>query len=102
LLASTQAEGFDLAVIDAPRAVSFDTAVVAGAADLVIVPACPSILDILAVSGTIVVVKATKTPALLVLNACVPPKEAGEAPTTIEARKALEGLSVAVTTVSLA
>lgn len=102
LLRSAAAEGYDLAVIDTPPAVTFDTAQVAAAVDLVLIPLRPSILDIYAVESTAAVVKATRTAALLVLNACIPPKEAGEAPTTIEARKALEGVAMPLATVSLA
>lgn len=101
-LKDAEAEGYDLVVIDTPPALSFDTALVAGAVDLVLIPLRPSILDIYAVASTADVVKTSGTPALLVLNACLAPKEAGEAPTTIEARKALEGLPVPVAATSLA
>ena len=67
-----------------------------------VIPLRPSILDILAVSSTAEVVASTKTPALLVLNACSPPREAGEAPSTNEARKALEAIGTAVAEASLA
>ncbi len=93
---------YDLAVIDTPPAVTFDTAQVAAKVDLVLIPLRPSILDIYAVESTAAVVKVTKTPALLVLNACAPPREASEAPTTIEARTALEGMSLPVADTSLA
>ena len=102
LLAEATAEGFDLAVIDTPPAVSFETAQVAAAADLVLIPLRPSILDIYAVESTIAVVKAARAETLLVLNACVPPKEAGEAPTTTEARRALETIGVPLADTSLA
>jgi chromosome partitioning protein len=96
------ADDYDLAVIDTPPAVTFDTAQVASKVDLVLIPLRPSILDIYAVSATADVVKATKTPALLVLNACAPPRETGEAPTTTEARTALQGMSLPVAEASLA
>jgi hypothetical protein len=62
----------------------------ATAADLVLIPLRPSILDIYSVEGTAAVVKATSIPLLLVLNACAPPTIAGESGTTAEARTALE------------
>lgn len=93
---------YDLAVIDTPPAITFETAQVASVADLVLIPLRPSILDIYAVESTASVVKSTQTPALLVLNACAPPRETGEASTTIEARKALEGMPVPVAETSLA
>lgn len=102
LLQAAAGEGYDLAVIDTPPAVTFDTTRVAEAIDLALIPLRPSILDILAVASTADVIKATKTPAVLVLNACLPPREAGEAPTTIEARKALESIRVPVAEASLA
>lgn len=102
LLKSAASEGYDLAVVDTPPAVTFDTAQVAAAVDLILIPLRPSILDIYAVESTAAVVTAAKTQALLVLNACIPPKEAGEAPTTAEARKALEGIPIPVAETSLA
>ena len=51
---------------------------VAAAADLVLVPLRPSILDIRAVDSTAAVVTASKK-ALLVLNACQPPQMLGDA-----------------------
>lgn len=101
LLRAARTEGYDLAIIDTPPAVTFDTAQVAGAVDLVLIPLRPSILDIYAVESTAAVVKATKTDALLVLNACHPPQGVGEAPTTAEARKAMEGMSLPVAKASL-
>jgi chromosome partitioning protein len=101
LLRSADADGYDLAVIDTPPAVTFDTAQVATAVDLVLIPLRPSILDIYAVESTAAVVKATRTPGLLVLNSCLPPKETGEAPATAEARKALEGMSIPVAEASI-
>ena len=95
-------EGYDLAVVDTPPAVTFDTAQVAVAADLVLIPLRPSILDIYSVEGTAAVVKAADARALLVLNACVPPTIAGEAATTAEARTALAGMGLPVAAASLA
>jgi chromosome partitioning protein len=94
-------EGYDLAVVDTPPAVSFETAQVAGVVDLVLIPLRPSILDIYAVAGTAAVVKATTADTLLVLNACYPPQGMGEAPTTVEARKAMKGMSLPVAKASL-
>ena len=102
LLREGDREGYDLAVVDTPPAVTFDTARVAGLADLVLIPLRPSILDVYAVEGTIGVVRTTKTPAMLVLNACMPPTAAGEAPTTIEARVALRDMAAPVAQACLA
>jgi chromosome partitioning protein len=77
LLRKAAAEGYDLAVMDTPPAVTFDTARVAVVADLVLIPLRPSLPDLYAVEGTAGVVKTTRTPALLGLNACLPPREPG-------------------------
>lgn len=102
LLKAAAEEGYDLAVIDTPPAVTFDTAQVAALVDLALIPLRPSILDIYAVESTAAVVKTTKTDTLLVLNACHPPQGIGEASTTLEARKALEGMALPVAKTSLA
>ena len=96
LLKSAAADGYDLAVIDTPPAVSFDTARVAELADLVLIPLRPSILDIYAVESTATVVKASGSAALLLLNACLPGKDTGEAAGTVDARTALTGLELRV------
>jgi chromosome partitioning protein len=101
MLTVAAAEGYDLAVVDTPPAVTFDTAQVAAAVDLVLIPLRPSILDIYAVESTAAVVKAAKADALLILNACHPPQGVGEAPTTMEARKAMEGMALPVAKASL-
>ena len=88
-LKAAREEGYDLAVIDSPPAIGFETAHVAGLADLALVPLRPSILDLRAVQDTLTIITATRTPALLVLNSCIPPTAAGEAPGTLDARKAL-------------
>jgi len=102
LLKRADTDGYDLAVVDTPPAVSFDTAKIAALADLALVPLRPSILDIYAVASTVDVVRATKTPTLLVLNACPAPREMQEAATTLEARKALTDAGQSLATVSLA
>ena len=63
MLKVASTEGYDLAVVDTPPAVTFDTAQVAAAVDLVSIPLRPSILDIYAVESTAEVVKAAKASA---------------------------------------
>ena len=46
MLKVAAAEEYDLAVIDTPPAVTFDTAQVAGIVDLVLIPLRPSILHL--------------------------------------------------------
>jgi len=102
LLKVAKADGYDLAMVDTPPAVTFDTTRVASAADLVLIPLRPSILDIYAVTSTVEVVRATGTPSLMVLNACPAPRGDQEAATTVEARKALVGMPADLATASLA
>ena len=102
ILEAAKGEGYDIAVLDTPPAVTFDTARVAGLVDLALIPLRPSILDIYAVTSTADVVRATKTKALLVLNACPTPRGAFEASTTMEARKALKDVRIPIATASLA
>ncbi len=89
-------------MIDTPPAVTFDTARIAGLVDLALIPLRPSILDIYAVASTADVVRATKTKALLVLNACPAPRGTVEAATTLEARKAVAEIAIPLAAISLA
>lgn len=102
LLKKAAADGYSLALVDTPPAVSFDTTRVAAVADLCLIPLRPSILDIYAVTSTAEVVQATGKPSLLVLNACPAPRGDQEAATTIEARKALAGMPADLAAASLA
>ncbi len=102
LLKAARADGYDLVVIDTPPAVTFDTARIAGLVDLALIPLRPSILDIYAVASTADVVRATKTKALLVLNACPAPRGTVEAATTLEARKAVAEIAIPLAAISLA
>lgn len=95
LLKAAADQGYGLAVVDTPPAVTFDTALVAQAVDLVLIPLRPSILDIYAVASTVDVVASAKTAALLVLNAC-PPRGVVEASMTTEARRALSSLAAPI------
>lgn len=101
-LKMAKSNGYDLAVLDTPPAVTFDTAQVAGISDLVLIPLRPSVLDIYAVASTADVVRATKTAGLLVLNACPPPRSTQEAATTVEARRALASAGIPLASTSLA
>ncbi len=58
LIEAAAKEKYDLAVVDTPPAVTFDTARTAALVDLALIPLRPSVLDIYAVSSTADVVKA--------------------------------------------
>lgn len=83
-------DGYDLAVVDTPPAIGFDTVLVAGLADLVVIPLRPSILDIQAVASTADAVRTAGRSAVLLLNACPSPRGTAEATLTMDARRALK------------
>jgi chromosome partitioning protein len=82
LLDRLEAERFDLVLIDTSPRADRDLIVVAGRADLIVLPVRPSILDIPAVADTLKLIKVSgqSDRAVMVLNA-VPPRteEAKEA-----------------------
>jgi chromosome partitioning protein len=81
--------GGGLVVIDTMPSVAADIASIARAADYVLIPCRPSILDLRAIGGTVEVVRSVRTAAAIVLNAAPAPRGAGEASVTHEARGAL-------------
>jgi chromosome partitioning protein len=83
------AGGGGLIVVDTMPSVAADIASIARAADYVLIPCRPSVLDLLAIGGTVEVVRSVRTAAAIVLNAAPAPRGAGEAAVTHEARRAL-------------
>jgi chromosome partitioning protein len=65
-LAAARAGGVDLVVVDSQPSVTPDTATVARAADLSLIPVRASSLDMEAIAATVSVVKATRRPAAIV------------------------------------
>jgi chromosome partitioning protein len=88
-------KAFDLVVVDSPPHTETEARVVIRAADLVIVPIQPSVMDLWATKATLDLARAEKTPALLVLNR-VPPRSSAAAEIAAEAHKL--GVPVAATT----
>jgi chromosome partitioning protein len=97
VLDAAGADGVDLVVIDTQPSVSPDTATVARLADLSLIPCRPGILDLRAIGATVAIVKATRRPGAIVINAAPPARVAGELPVVAEARAGLAsyGLPVA-------
>jgi chromosome partitioning protein len=89
------AKAFDLVVVDSPPHTETEARVVIRAADLVIVPIQPSVMDLWATQATLNLAKAERTAALLVLNR-VPPRSSAAAEIAEEAHKL--GVPVATTT----
>jgi chromosome partitioning protein len=88
-------------VIDARPSVEADAVHVATLADLVMVPTRPAIFDLRAILGTLDIVKGTARRSLIVLNACPPPRGAGEASIVTDARRALAAFGVPVAPVAI-
>jgi chromosome partitioning protein len=84
-----RAAGAGVVIVDTMPSVVSDVASIVRAADYVLIPCRPSVLDLRAVGGTVAVVKSTRTAAAIVLNAAPSRRGAGEAAVTHEARQAL-------------
>lgn len=100
--AAARNDGFDLLVVDTRPSVEGDTIHAVKAADAVVVPTRPGILDLRAVQDTVRLVKNANKAGCVVLNQCPPPRHFGEPTLTSEARAvALElGLPVAPAVIS--
>ena len=85
LLEAARADRFDLVLIDTPPHSSAVTEAVAGLSSLAVIPTRPSALDLAALPAVLEIVERTRTPHLVVLNAC--PARACEVE---EARELLE------------
>ena len=101
ILEAARTDGVDLVVIDARPSVEADAAHVATLADLVLVPTRPAIFDLRAILGTLDIVKGAARRSLIVLNACPPPRGAGEASIVTDARRALAAFGVPVAPVAI-
>ena len=93
--------GGGLIVIDTMPSVAADIASIARAADYVLIPCRPSILDLRAIGGTVEVVRNVRTAAAIVLNAAPAPRGAGEASVTHEARGALRQYGLPVLSLAI-
>lgn len=102
LLDTARASGIDLVVIDTRPSVEADAVQVAALSDYLLVPARPAIMDLRAILGTLDIVKGGRHRASIVLNACPAPRGGGEAPSTIDARRALKAFGVPVAPVGIA
>jgi chromosome partitioning protein len=101
MLRQLRAQGVGLVIIDTEPSVHSDIGSIARAADYVLIPCRPSILDLRAVGGTVDVVKRTRAVAAIVLNAVPSKRGAGEAAVTHEARGALRQYAVPVLPVAI-
>lgn len=100
-LDAARADGVELVVIDTRPSAEQDAALVAALSDTILVPTRPAILDLRAILGTIDVIKGAARRSLMVLNACPPPRGAGEASLTGDARRAVAAFGVPVASVAI-
>jgi chromosome partitioning protein len=101
VLKAAEADGIDLAVIDTRPSAEQDAALVAALSDVILVPTRPAILDLRAILGTLDVIKGAIRHSLIVLNACPPPRGAGEASLTGDARRAVAAFGAPVAPVAI-
>lgn len=88
-------------VIDTRPSAEQHAALVAAVSDTILVPTRPAILDLRAILGTIDVIKGAARRSLMALNACPPPRGAGEASLTGDARRAVAAFGVPVASVAI-
>jgi chromosome partitioning protein len=101
MLEAAETDGIDLVVIDTRPSAEADAVQVAKLSDLVLVPTRPGILDLRAILDTLDTAKGTAQRAMVALNACKPPRGAGEASDTVDARHALAAFGVPVAPVAI-
>lgn len=100
-LRTLRAQGADLAIVDTMPSVRTDIGSIARAADLVLIPCRPAILDLRAIGGTVDVVRQVRSAGVIVLNACPPGRGDGEASVVAEARQALRSYGLPIAPVAI-
>lgn len=102
ILKAVRDTGIGWAFIDTPPHAQSTVAAVPRFCDLIVIPTRPSIMDLRALGKTFDIVRASSTPAVIVLNACPAPRLLGEARPVREARAVLEssGIPIAPCTIT--
>ncbi len=90
-IASYEESGLDLLVIDTAPHSHDESIVAAQAADFILIPSRPAILDLAAIGASVEIVKKINGNAAFVLNGCPFPGKNGERAIVTEARDALSG-----------
>jgi chromosome partitioning protein len=90
-LKACEADGVDSVIVDTAPHAEAVAAEAARAADMVVIPSRPSVLDLEAIGGTVDIVRAVRRPATIVLNACP-----ARSPVIEEARTALKAYELPV------
>ena len=96
-IADLKSGGTDLLIIDTAPHSREDSLLAARAADSILIPTRPAILDLEAIRRSVDIVKTARAKAAIVLNCCPYPGPGGERAIVTEARDALQvyGLPVA-------
>ena len=103
VIAAARADDIDLVVVDsAPHADPATVTATARAADLVLVPCRPAILDLRAIGATVDLVRAVRSAVAIILNAVPPRRGDRESGIVTEARMSLRGYGVPVAPPTLA
>jgi chromosome partitioning protein len=89
-------QGVDLLVIDTAPHSHDDAIIAARAADFILIPSRPAILDLEAIGTSVDIVKGLAGKAAIVLNGCPFPGKNGERAIVVEAREALGGYGLPV------
>lgn len=100
-LDAAKADGIAFAIIDTRPSVEADAVQVAALSNFVLIPTRPAILDLRAILATLDVVKGSTRRAAIVLNACQPTRGAGEASSSVDARRAVKAFGVPVAPVTI-
>jgi len=95
-LKAAKADGINLVIVDTAPHAQKEAADAANAADIVLVPCRPGILDLRAIGSTVDILRSAKTPGAIVLNQCPPGRGGKESAVVTEAREALEAYGLPV------
>jgi chromosome partitioning protein len=96
LLAEAREQGHPWVIVDTAPHAADDIRKIAAVCDLVVIPCRPAVMDLRAIGKTVEIVRATRKPAVIVLNACPPSPGIGESSIVREARTALAGYGIPV------
>ena len=101
VIEAARADGVALVVVDTRPSAERDALTVARQASLSLIPTRPSILDLRAIGATAELVRETRRPGGIVLNACPPGRGGADAAIVTEARIGLRDYGLPVVPVAI-
>ena len=101
VIEAARADGVELVVVDTRPSAERDAVTVARLASLSLIPTRPSILDLRAIGATAELVRETRRPGGIVLNACPPGRGGMDASIVSEARSGLRDYGLPVVPVAI-